>query len=107
MSENHRPELVSIAAVAIKDGITTFAVDMRLGEDHVADAETKRGPCRVCGHSHAELAHTIGRDRDAVLAGPRGGIYRYVHPDSVIPAHLEQALRFHKEELANAKTPEA
>lgn len=57
------------------------------------DAETKRGPCRVCGHSRAELAHTIGRDMDAVLAGPRGGMYRYVHPDSVVPlcpAHHEQ-----------------
>lgn len=45
MSENQQsyPELTSIAAVAYKDGVTTFAVGMRLGEDYVADAEIRNG----------------------------------------------------------------
>lgn len=50
-----------------------------------SDAEIKRQPCRVCGNPNAELAHLIGRSRDVVLRGPRGGEYRYVHPDSVVP----------------------
>lgn len=49
-----------------------------------SDAEIKRQPCRVCGDPNVELAHLVGRSRDAVLTGPRGGEYRYVHPDSVI-----------------------
>lgn len=45
-----------------------------------SDAEIKRTPCRVCGDPNVELSHLIGRSRDAVLTGPRGGEHR-VHPD--------------------------
>ena len=46
--------------------------------------------CRFCGFSGAsqsllEAAHIIGRKHDPILAGPRGGKYIYVHPDSTIP----------------------
>ena len=51
-----------------------------------SDAEEKRGPCRVCGHSRdVDLAHVIGREHDAVITGPRGGKKIYVHKDSVVP----------------------
>lgn len=55
----------------------------------------EEGRCRVC-HSlggredgdyvgEIECAHVIGRRCDAILRGPRGGEYRYVHPDSIVP----------------------
>ena len=53
-----------------------------------SDALTKcheEGRCRVCGSSDIQVAHVIGRKCDAELEGPRGGRYKYVHPDSVVP----------------------
>lgn len=46
----------------------------------------REGQCRVCGSERGlEAAHVIGRRHDPVIQGPRGGEYRYVHPDSVVP----------------------
>lgn len=56
MSENHNPKLISIAAVAYKDGVTTFAVDMRIGEDYAADAE-------IGGGDAYKLTHALTRKR--------------------------------------------
>lgn len=51
--------------------------------------------CRVCQSlggwedgdyvGELECAHIIGRKHDPIHTGPRGGQYRYVHPDSVVP----------------------
>jgi hypothetical protein len=54
-------------------------------EQKDALAKVQREGCRVCGERRdVEMAHIIGRDRDAVLTGPRGGEYIFVHPDSVV-----------------------
>jgi hypothetical protein len=46
----------------------------------------REGRCRVCGERRdLEAAHIIGREHDALLSGPRGGQYYYVHPDSIVP----------------------
>ena len=46
----------------------------------------QEGACRVCGTSRGlEVAHVIGRRCDPVMTGPKGGEYRYVHPDTVVP----------------------
>lgn len=51
-----------------------------------ADAEAKRGPCRICGSPDGELAHTINRAKqDELRVGPRGGEYLWVNPHSVLP----------------------
>ena len=40
----------------------------------------------MCGWPETELAHTIGRARqDEKRVGPKGGVYLWVNPDSVIP----------------------
>lgn len=46
----------------------------------------REGRCRVCGETRdLEAAHVIGRKHDAVMTGPRGGVYAFVHPDSIVP----------------------
>ncbi len=46
----------------------------------------REGRCRVCGSAeYLEPAHIIGRRCDPILVGPKGGEYRYVHPDSIVP----------------------
>jgi hypothetical protein len=46
----------------------------------------REGRCRVCGESRdVDMAHVVGKKHDAILTGPRGGQYIYVHPDSVVP----------------------
>lgn len=47
----------------------------------------EEGACRYCGSrtDYLEAAHVIARRCDPILSGPRGGQYRYVHPDSIVP----------------------
>lgn len=46
----------------------------------------KEGCCRVCGESEPlEAAHLIGRHADPELYGPRGGVIRFVLPESIVP----------------------
>lgn len=46
----------------------------------------REGRCRVCGSERGlQVAHVIGRKCDPIMQGPRGGEYRYVHPDSIVP----------------------
>ena len=46
----------------------------------------EEGKCRVCGAGeYLEPAHVIGQKCDPVLVGPKGGEYKYVHPDAIVP----------------------
>ncbi len=46
----------------------------------------REGRCRVCGETRdLEAAHIIGREHDALMTGPKGGQYLYVHQDSIVP----------------------
>lgn len=48
-------------------------------------AEAARGPCIVCGDPNTDLAHTYSRAiQDEKRVGPRGGVYLWVNPASVV-----------------------
>jgi hypothetical protein len=71
---------------------------------------SKEGRCRLCGHIPAsesllEAAHLVGCKYDPVMAGPRGGKYLYVEPDSIVPlcgpfTHGNCHMRFDKREVS-------
>jgi hypothetical protein len=80
----------------------------RIWDDARAKVE-EEGKCRVCGiyddatidgtRVHIEAAHTIGREHDAVMVGPRGGEVIHVHPDSVIPLCSDDHRALHERRL--------
>lgn len=66
--------------------MTTTKSSMRYDWRDAIRKRDREQRCRVCGETRGlEIAHIIGRKHDAILTGPKGGQYRYVHPDSVVP----------------------
>jgi hypothetical protein len=66
--------------------IKSTSIPRRWGDARAKMEE--EGRCRVCGEGPwniLEAAHVIGRRCDPIMQGERGGQYRYVHPDSIVP----------------------
>lgn len=60
----------------------------------------REAECRVCSSpDRLEAAHIIGRRCDPLLVGPRGGEYRYVHPDSIVVLCSEHHRLYDSREL--------
>jgi hypothetical protein len=67
-------------------GLCDSEGEMKRDWDQAREKVNREGRCRFCGsNQNVEAAHIIGRDVDPILTGPRGGKFRLVHEDAIVP----------------------